>query len=161
MSKKNSVAQNADSARDAAFSGFIEHIGLSAENDGLPKIAGRIMGFFVLFGGPTSFSEIATRLQVSRASISNTVKLLLALGVIERVSLPGDRQDYYQLSDKPYLKLMQGHLERTSGVKKVVSATKSQLADEPEDLQRRLAEMESFYESVIWYSQGVISKMDD
>lgn len=138
---------------------FIETIGLSAETDGLPRIAGRILGLFVLQGGPISFADLAKMLQVSRASISNNAKLLMTLGVIERISIAGDRQDYYQLADKPYIKLMQGHLERSKNLKSKVSKAIVDLSDESDAMLERLSEMEKFYEYAVWYLESVIDKM--
>jgi DNA-binding transcriptional regulator GbsR (MarR family) len=78
-----------EQSNDQAIEQFIERVGLIAQVDGLPRIAGRIMGLLVIYGGPFSFAEIAKRLQVSRGSISTNRRLLENLGVIERVARPG------------------------------------------------------------------------
>ena len=68
---------------------FIERMGMIAQADGLPRIAGRIMGLIILEGGPYSFGELAKRLSVSRGSISTNTRLLENMGVIERTAKPG------------------------------------------------------------------------
>ena len=93
---------------------FIERMGLHAQADGMPRIAGRIMGLMVLDGGPLAFGQLAERLQVSRGSISTNVRLLEGMGVIERVAKPGDRGDYFRLADEPYRALISGVRERAA-----------------------------------------------
>lgn len=94
------------SARDR----FIEKHALLMEADGLPRIAGRLAGLFLVEGGPISFSELADRLQASRGSVSTNTRLLVERGIIERVSLPGERQDYFQLATRPHTL----HLEKVA-----------------------------------------------
>jgi DNA-binding transcriptional regulator GbsR (MarR family) len=77
---------------------FIERMGLEAEADGMPRIAGRVLGFLVTADAPASLEEIAERLQVSRGSVSTNCRLLEQIGAAERIALPGDRRDYYALA---------------------------------------------------------------
>jgi DNA-binding transcriptional regulator GbsR (MarR family) len=81
-----------------AIERFIERMGLEAEADGLPRIAGRVLGFLITAQAPSPLDELADCLQVSRASVSTNCRLLEQIGAAERVSLPGDRKDYYQLA---------------------------------------------------------------
>lgn len=90
------------SASQQAREQFIERNGLQAEASGVPRIAGRLIGIFLLDGGPISFAELAERLQASRASISTNTRLLERLGIIERVSIRGKRQDFFQLHNNPF-----------------------------------------------------------
>jgi DNA-binding transcriptional regulator GbsR (MarR family) len=77
---------------------FIERSGLLWERDGLPRIAGRIFGLTLLSPDPCSIDDIAETLGVSKASVSNDARLLEQMGFVERVSLPGDRKVYYQIT---------------------------------------------------------------
>ena len=85
---------------------FIEGMGVIAQADGMPRIAGRLIAFMVIEEGPFSFSDLAIKLGVSRASISTNTRLLENMGIIDRVGKSGDRQDYFQLADDPYVKLL-------------------------------------------------------
>ena len=89
---------------------FIEHMGMSSQEDGLPRIAGRILGYFIVYGGPVSFAQLANELQVSRGSVSTNARTLVSFGFIERVTKPGDRQDYYQLAQSPFVRLLEGYM---------------------------------------------------
>lgn len=80
---------------------FIERIGRHFEADGVPRIGGRLYGFLLLQDEPRSLESLAEALCVSKASISTNARLLVARGLVDRVSRPGDRRDYYALADDP------------------------------------------------------------
>lgn len=124
---------------------FIERLGLLIEAEGLPRIAGRIMGFLVVNGGPCHAADLANQLEISHGSVSTNTRLLETLGVIERTSFPGDRAAYYQLSPDPYASLLGGSLARLQKMRSFLSDAKRELADLPTDARRRLAAMERFY----------------
>ena len=73
-------------------------MGLVWEQEGIPRIAGRIFGFLLLQEDPCSLDDMAAALEVSKASISTDARRLEQLQLIERVSRPGDRRDYYAIA---------------------------------------------------------------
>ncbi len=95
----------ADRSLHAAEERFIEAMGLAHEEDRLPRIAGRLVGLLILSPEPVRFDHLAERLQVSRASISTNTRLLENMGVIQRVTRPGDRRDYFRINEEPGLLL--------------------------------------------------------
>lgn len=94
-----------DFNRRVAEERFIEEMGLAHEEDRLPRIAGRLVGLLILSPDPVRFDHMAERLRVSRASISTNTRLLENMGVIQRVTRPGDRRDYFQINEEPGLLL--------------------------------------------------------
>ena len=129
---------------------FIEQQGLSAQGDGLPRIAGRILGLLIFDGRAYSFGELAVELQVSRGSVSTNARLLEALGAIERVTRPGDRQDYFQLSEDPYSRILDAALERAEKSRRMIEKSRSALPGSGSaGPKRRLREYESFYRVVV------------
>jgi DNA-binding transcriptional regulator GbsR (MarR family) len=147
------------SSSSAVVESFIERIGLSAEADGLPRIAGRMMGFFVIHGGPVSFTELADRLQVSRGSVSTNARLLASLGVIERVGLPGDRQNYYQLSERPYVRLIEGYIKRQQEMETVVKEVQAKMPAKMKETRTRLRELHAFYKTAAEQLQQLVVKI--
>lgn len=95
----------ADLGLHAAEERFIEAMGLAHEEDRLPRIAGRLVGLLILSPDPVRFDRLAERLRVSRASISTNTRLLENMGVIQRVTRPGDRRDYFRINEEPGLLL--------------------------------------------------------
>lgn len=86
---------------------FITFMGRTLESLGLPPIAGRILGLLIFDGEPRSFSELATELGVSRGSISANSRHLVARGAIVKENRPGDRQDYFSLSEESHEVMLQ------------------------------------------------------
>lgn len=82
----------------ASLDRFIERLGLYFEEFGLPRISGRLLGLLLISDRPLSLDEIATELRVSRGSVSTNARMLTRTKLIERVSFPGDRRDYYDFT---------------------------------------------------------------
>lgn len=150
----------ADSDTAAAIEQFIEQMGLSSEMDGWPRIAGRMWGFFIVYGGPISFAELAQRLKVSRGSISTNARLLRELGIIDRVSVPGDRQDYYQLAEQPYSRLLKGYLDRMRNTLTRVERLQAALPGDWHDSLQRLGEMRHFQDVAVRTTEKLIEEME-
>lgn len=91
---------------------FIERAGLLWQKDGLPRIAGRIFGLTLISPDPCSLDDIAETLGVSKASVSTDARLLEQMGFIERVSLPGDRRDYYQITPQSLERSLEARVQR-------------------------------------------------
>lgn len=138
---------------------FIDRMGMIAQADGLPRICGRLMGLMVVEEGPFSFSELEERLNVSRGSISTNTRLLENMGVIERLSKPGTRQDYFQLTKDPYVRLLHGITQRLSKAEKTVRKTQKSLSDEK--TRQRLQELADFYQSLTVAYKTVIDSMPE
>lgn len=146
-------------ARSSALENFIERVGINAEAQGLPRIAGRMMAFFVLHGGPVSFGELAQWLNISRGSVSTNTRVLMNLGVIERVGRPGDRQDYFQITENPYRRLIAGHIERMREMHSTVSRALAEAGKEDAETMRRLREMQSFYQITVAHMEQLVEKI--
>jgi len=77
---------------------FVEEVGIVFEQTGLPRMAGRIFGWLLISDPPhQSTAELAEALIASKGSISTMTRLLIQIGLIERLSLPGVRHDYFRL----------------------------------------------------------------
>lgn len=96
---------------DLIRSEFIEKVGLIAQGDGLPKTAGRMFGMFIFDGETVSFGDLAERLQVSRGSVSSSVRILEDRGILKRVTKPGERQEFFQLTANPHQNVLK-HAQR-------------------------------------------------
>lgn len=100
------------SATEAARADFIEKIGVIAQTEGLPRIAGRILAMLLYDGERISFRQLADALQVSRGSISSSVRILESQQLIKRVAKPGDRQDYFQVVDNAFANMVEASASR-------------------------------------------------
>ena len=159
MSAKLNDDAAAVPVREDAKANFIEQHGLAAKQDGLPRIAGRIMGWFVINGGPISLTELASELSVSRASISTNARLLEGLGVLTRVAIPGERQDFYQIADSPYARLLEGYVHRMQGNVANIDSLISGLGKGDQGTRHRARQMKRFYEAAITNTKSIIKSL--
>ena len=132
---------------EAVRSDFIEKSGLISQAEGLPRIAGRVFGLLIFDGEMVSFGALATRLQVSRASISSSIRLLEERGLIKRMTKPGERQDFFQLAPNPYATMLEGIQKRTQSTRDDIADTIASLPSDA-DAVERLKEYADFYASL-------------
>lgn len=126
---------------------FIEQMGLITQADGGPRIAGRIMGLLIVEGRPFSLAEMAERLKISKASASTNARLLAKIGTIHQTSRAGDRQDYYEVGDNPYPRMMEAVTARMSAVAAMVREAESRFPASGDDdgPRSRVHELAQFY----------------
>ena len=108
---------------------FIEGLGLYFEEFGLPRIGGRLLGLLMITDRPLPLDEIASRLLVSRASVSTNARLVVATGLVERVGIPGDRRDYYAFGARAWDAIIEVDID---GVRRLRSLAAEALAGLPE-----------------------------
>ena len=138
---------------------FIEQMGMISQGDGLPRIAGKIIGLLLIENGPFSFGEITERLGVSRGSVSTNTRLLENLRLIDRVSKMGERGDYFQLAQDPYAKLLQGVSQRMEKSVSILKETRSALPGSMDKSQSRLFELENFYTEYLKSTRVLIQQL--
>ena len=91
---------------------FVEDVGIAFEQTGLPRTAGRIFGWLLISDPPhQSNNELAEVLMASRGSISSMTRLLIQIGLIERISLTGIRHGYFQLRPDAWQHMIKHGLE--------------------------------------------------
>ena len=96
------------------LSQFIENMGLHYEAYNVPRIGGRILGLLMVNSNPLASEEMSEVLQVSRSSISTNLRTLQMAGLVEQVSVPGDRRDYFVFSEDAWLRILEMRLNRFS-----------------------------------------------
>jgi hypothetical protein len=77
---------------------FIEAVGMQLESEvGAPRMVGRALGYLLVADPPeVSAAELAEGLRASRGSISTATRMLLSMGLVERVRLRGERFDRFR-----------------------------------------------------------------
>jgi DNA-binding transcriptional regulator GbsR (MarR family) len=68
--------------------------------NGLPAITGRALGW-LLISDPAeqSAGDIAEAIGASRASLTTTMRVLITIGFVRRITRPGSRTTYYRIDD--------------------------------------------------------------
>lgn len=135
-----------DDQRQFELKHFVEEMGLFYEQLGMPRMAGRVLGWLLISDPPhQSINDLVDALLVSKASISNTTRLLIQLGLIERMSLRGHRRDYFRIKPNAWQQLVKEELLKLSAIRKLADRGLELLKDEPPEFRARLREMRDLY----------------
>lgn len=89
-------------------SGIIDLAGKTAQDLGLGRIPGLVMGYLYLSEGERSLDEIGEELGLSKAAVSIAARRLENLELLRRVWRKGDRRSYYRVADNFRLALQRG-----------------------------------------------------
>lgn len=133
---------------------IIERFGLFFEEDGLPRIAGRVFGLMMLSDEALTLDEMAEALKVSKASVSTNTRLLHQFGTLERVAKPGDRRTYYQISPDA----LSGSFER---MKQRTAAIDEFLIDVEQKLPAHRTIARSRLERLSRWHTFILNELDD
>ena len=121
---------------------FVEEVGLMFEMVGLPRMSGRLFGALLISNPPyQSNGELAEMLQASKGSISTMTRLLMQIGLIERVSISGDRRDYFQIKPHAWAHMTKQRMTQITAFRDLAERGLKLLSDEPPKLTSRLQEM--------------------
>jgi len=91
---------------------IVEDFGLAFEQTGMPRMSGRIIGSLLISDPPhQSMDQLVGVLKASKGSISTMTRMLIQFGLIERVSLPGVRHDYFRLRPDAWQRIIRRGLE--------------------------------------------------
>ncbi|MBT8411736.1 MAG: MarR family transcriptional regulator [Octadecabacter sp.] len=127
---------------------FIEKIGMIAQTDGLPRIAGRVLAMLLYDGERVSFGQLATELQVSRGSISSSVRMLESQKLIKRVAKAGDRQDYFQVVDNAFANMVEASAARARLAAADIEDTLNDIPLSETGARARVASYAAFYRAM-------------
>ncbi len=133
--------------RQAEEKQFVEEVGIVFEQTGLPRMAGRILGWLLIVDLPhQSTDELADALMASKGSISTVTRLLIQIGLIERLSLPGVRHDYFRLRpDAWHHMIRRGLVDEIRMVQQLAERGLELLADKTPLTRKWLEEMRDVY----------------
>jgi DNA-binding transcriptional regulator GbsR (MarR family) len=130
---------------DVRTAHFIERMGLALEADGLPRIAGRIFGLLLVSDDARSLDDLAVELRVSKASVSTNARMLEQRAVLERISRPGDRRDYYRVPPDLFSHTMAQRVARWQRFHEAIGAARTSLPIRSREVLERLEEYEEAY----------------
>lgn len=124
---------------------FVERMGLSLEREGMPRIAGRLVGFLLVHEGAYSLDDLAEALQVSKGSVSTNARQLEQFGLLERTSEPGDRRDYYQMGADVWERLLERWQRKWEETRLLFAEAAAALPEEMSAGRVRLLRAEQFH----------------
>jgi DNA-binding transcriptional regulator GbsR (MarR family) len=127
-------------ARDRRLQ-FVEHVGLHMEDSGLPRMAGRVLGW-LLISEPAvqSSAQLVAALGASKGSISTNTRLLMRTGLIERVARPGGRGAFFRIKPDAWSQILESQIAKIRAFREICDEGLAITGGRP-----RLEEMRDFY----------------
>lgn len=142
---------------------YIEDFGIFFEQLGVQRMAGRILAWLLICDPPEqTMGEITQALQASKSSISTTLRQLVQFRMVERVSIPGIRADYYRVSRNFWREAMEDSLRKFRTFQQLADEGLALLDGEAPQRRARLEEMRDLYSFLLrefpalaeqWYTE--------
>ncbi len=133
------------------FTEFIEEAGVLFEYFGLTRMIGRIFGWLVVCRPPhQNAKQIAEALDASAGSISMSLKVLLQIGFIEKIGIPGDRSSYYKIDDEALSKVLANKSRASDQMVELAEKGLEIAENYSEEEKSRLKDMRGMYS---WFSR--------
>lgn len=122
------------------FSKVIEKFGVYFDEVGLSKTYGRMFGFFMTSTQPISMRKLVENLRISKSTASIELRRLLTMGVIEKISLPDERADYYRLKNNIWSVNLNQKIQDIKKLRAIIEEIPSSILED----SKHLKEMASY-----------------
>ena len=134
---------------------FIEIFMAMAEVVGVPRSVGEIYGLVYASAKPVSFQEIVDRLDLSKGSVSQGIRMLRTLGAVRVAYVRNDRRNHFMpetelrnligglLKDRVHPQLEQGR-QRLEKLRQKLKGAEGHSAEDLEMLQARVQKLEAW-----------------
>ena len=125
---------------------YVEEVALHFERAGLSRSAGRILGWLLICDPPQqTMTDLVDALQISKSSVSTATRTLMQIGLIQRISLPGIRQDFYRMTEGVWQNSIREQYSQVKEIRKLAERGITLLADQPVEQRERLRGMRDLY----------------
>lgn len=138
-------------AKKEELRGFVEEVGLFYEKSGLPRMAGRILGWLLVCEPPEqSLAELGAAVGGSKGSMSTMSRMLLQMGLVERVRLPGSRLDQFRIRPGMWAESMRDQLLAINEAERLLKRGLDLIAGLAPAARERLEEAHALY---AWFGE--------
>ncbi|WP_327120678.1 hypothetical protein OHB12_17040 [Nocardia sp. NBC_01730] len=87
---------------------WVERLAMFLTQDGVPPIAGRCLGWLMVCDPPEqSAAQIGVAISASRGSLTTNLRVLMAMGFVNKRMRAGERTAYYRVDDNAWEKVVQ------------------------------------------------------
>jgi DNA-binding transcriptional regulator GbsR (MarR family) len=123
----------------------IDRIGAVLEHSGLTPVSSKIFARLLVCSPPEQSSEnLADYLYVSRGAVSTATRMLMQIGIIERVRKPSTRAAFFRVVEGGWGKAMAHDALKVRLLREIADHALTQLADAHEARRFRLEEFRDF-----------------
>ncbi|PKV99962.1 hypothetical protein ATK30_0034 [Amycolatopsis echigonensis] len=131
---------------DELVEDFGVHIGRAM---GWPPMAGRAAALLMLSEKPLTLAQLQEGLDASKGSVSETTRLLIVNGTVERFKEPGSRQFVYRWRDDAWIGCLQHQLGQTAELLKLAERGHERGASFDTAQRARLTDMRDYYRFMV------------
>jgi DNA-binding transcriptional regulator GbsR (MarR family) len=124
---------------------LVEELGDLFARTGSQRIAGRVVGWLlVCVPEHQTAAEVQSAVRASKGSVSTVLRLLVTLGLVESLGLPGDRRAYFRLRSDGWTVLFETKMRLTHAYRELAERWAARLRGDAER-SARVAEMARLY----------------
>lgn len=140
-------------------SDFLEEFSLKIEEFGHPRIYGQILGWLLICEPPyQSFPDLMDNLGISKASVSNTTRILLERGLIEKVRRKGERQIYFKLKEGSLVEFMEKQFQLMLDLESITFRGLELVKEKKDTDPNRLEKANKFHKFMAKQSKNILQK---
>jgi DNA-binding transcriptional regulator GbsR (MarR family) len=100
---------------------FVEDFGVLFEQSGGVRMLGRVIGLLMIAEPPERTAEqLASELQASRGSISQTTRQLVQMGLVQRFTKPGERRDYFRIKPNGWTAMTRAEIRLIANYRELI-----------------------------------------
>jgi DNA-binding transcriptional regulator GbsR (MarR family) len=107
---------------------------------------------------PLTLDAMATMLGVARSSVSTNIRVSVRGGMVDRVSFPGDRRDYYRWAADTWDSAGRVAIESLVRLRRVAERGLTAMAPDDEVARARLAELIDYCEFMTAEQQASLAR---
>ncbi|MGZ3144594.1 GbsR/MarR family transcriptional regulator [Lentzea chajnantorensis] len=136
-----------------------EHLALTLVGAGMQRMAARVLAAF-LFTDEDSLTagDLSEELGASAGSVSGAVKMVMQMGLIERVPVQGSRREHYRMRDRAWTTL---YGRQHAPIDDILDAVALGVeAVEPGPARERLVYMRDFYEFLLSEVPALVERFE-
>ncbi|WP_420115062.1 GbsR/MarR family transcriptional regulator [Pseudactinotalea sp.] len=130
----------------AAEATYVDEVAEFFVTEGLPLIAGRVIGWLLICDpAEQTPAQLTVALQVSRSSISSAMRLLTPSGLVERTRRRGDRNEYFRIAPDGWSRMLMRRYAQTTAFREVTERGLDVLAGASPQRRERLEHVTDLY----------------
>jgi DNA-binding transcriptional regulator GbsR (MarR family) len=141
---------------------FVDELGLLVESEGwMPRIAGRALGWLLVAPEPQCQADLCEVLQASGGAISTATRLLIAKGLVQRVTRPGDRRTYMKVPPNAWRVMEEDGLQTVRRYRALADRARDAVPDGNDTGAENLARMSAYFGIVEDRMRAVLAHLDE
>ena len=149
------------SSQSPDVSAFVEAHSMLWEASGLPRIAGRILGWLLVCQpAEQTASDLAKALSASRASISTNTRLLEHFGIVERTARIGTRSTLFRIAPGAWTRVMRNENARARRFREIAEQGLKLLPETDATDRSRLTEFHQIWSFMEQELPGLLDRYE-